>query len=94
MPGIRPSSGRLNVNKIIHTQGGILVRFIGGPLAGKVVTVPELSDELTIHPEDNFGQPKNLAAGLRQVHRYMLQGRVTIDGIPVYRYAGVSSHAH
>ena len=82
--------GRLNVNnqKLIQTQGGILVRFLGGPLAGKVVRVPELSEEISIHPEDNFGQPKNLAAGLRQVHRYPLQGRVTIDGTPVYRYGG------
>jgi hypothetical protein len=78
----------LNVNKIIQTPGGILVRFIGGPLAGKIVRVPELSEELTIHPEDNFGQPKNLAAALRQVHRYLLQGRVTIDGTPVYQYKG------
>jgi hypothetical protein len=74
---------------LIHTQGGILARFVGGPLSGKVVRVPELSEELTIHPEDNFGQARNLASALREIHVYRLQGRVTIDGVPVYRHAGV-----
>ncbi len=79
----------MKVNNLIHTQGGIATRFLGGPLSGRVVCVPKLDEELTIHPEDNFGQARNLAATLRQVHRYRLQSRVTIDGIPVYRYAGV-----
>ncbi len=84
----------MKVNKLIHTQGGIATRFLGGPLHGRIVCVPQLDEELTVHPEDNFGQPRNLAATLRQVHCYRLQSRVTIDGIPVYKHAGVLGESH
>ncbi len=66
--------------------GGILTRFVGGPFSGKLLKIPELSDVLTIHPEDN--QMSRHAGHLRQVHKYVLHQKITLDGIPVYRHAG------
>jgi hypothetical protein len=66
----------------IMCRDGILTRWVGGPLDGRLIKVPSLDDVLTIHPEDN----QSGAARLRQVHRYVLTARVTLNGIPTYPF--------
>ncbi len=73
----------------IQTPAGVLVRCTGGPLGGKVLRIPSLDDSFRLEPEDNFGKPHNMASTLRQAHKYVLANRVSIDGIPMYRYGGI-----
>jgi hypothetical protein len=76
----------------IMRRDGILTRWVGGPLDGRLIKVPSLDDVLTIHPEDNQGRPGG-ASRLRQVHRYVLTARVTLNGIPTYQYVGAENDA-
>lgn len=80
----------MKVRNLIR-QDGILTRWIGGPLDGKLIKVPSLEDVLTVHPEDN--QMSRPAGGLKQVHQYVLHQRVTFDGVPTYRYDGIQSES-
>ena len=79
--------------KEIKQREGILVRCIGGPLDGCILRVPSLDDSFSIHPEDNFGKSRGPAATIIQNHRYDLRSRITVDGVPTYRYGGTDNGA-
>lgn len=76
----------MKLNEVMD-RDGIATRWLGGPLGGKIIKVPVLDEVLTVHPEDN--QRSRHAGGIRHVHKYVLHQRITLDGLPTYRYAGV-----